>query len=375
MPAVDWFTALENRVHHLVRIWLERNEVHVVHIPLGGKPLRSQGKETIHRLSTARTGSLLLYYIMNFLPQLFQITRIIKQQKIDLVVTTNLSAGTAAIISAKILGVKSIFDYCDYLPAFSRYAGVWSLLQRILRSVGEVLTVFNLRTSNGVVVIGKRLLYHASRFNPVVLEVPNGVDPSRFDTAGKWRPNPNPVLGYVGILEFFVDLESAIRALKDLDRCKLVVVGDGRERVRLESLSRQLGVEQSVEMVGRVPYDQVQRWISSMDICLLPFERSELTDSALPLKIHEYAASRRPIISSNLFEVRRMYGDLLLYAQGSEQISLAVRQIVDNPKGTIKRVRRSYFRATKTYCWRSLVPMYDQAFRRALGQEAKVVDP
>ncbi|RLI52805.1 MAG: hypothetical protein DRO87_12605 [Candidatus Thorarchaeota archaeon] len=368
VPAVDWFTALENRVHHLVRFWLNDNEVHVVHIPLGGKPLRSAGGERIHRLSTARTTSLLLYYVMNFFPQLVQITRIIRREKIDIVVTTNLSAGTAAIISAKLLGVKSIFDYCDYLPAFSRYAGVWSFLQRLLRATGELLTVFNLRASQGVVVIGKRLLYHASRFNPIVLEVPNGVDPSRFEKAGRWRPSPNPVLGYVGILEFFVDLESAMRALRLLEGCRLVIVGDGRERPRLESVTRLVGVEQRVEMAGRVPYDQVQRWISSMDICLLPFERSELTESALPLKIHEYAASCRPIISSSLFEVRRMYGDLLLYAEGADQIVAAVNHIVENPKETLKRIRRSFIRSTRTYSWSALAPMYQRAFQRVLSQ-------
>ena len=104
----------------------------------------------------------------------------------------------------------------------------------------------------------------------------------------------------MGVLEFFVDLGSAIDCLSKIPGSRLVIVGDGREKRKLEDYAKSRGLDQRVEFVGRVPYEQIGRWISSMDICLLPFESSELTEAALPLKIHEYSALHRPIIANLL---------------------------------------------------------------------------
>lgn len=372
VPGVDWFTALENRVHHLARVWRKKHELHIIHFPIGGAPLRGNEGDVIHRLSTAHTSGLLTYYIINFLPQIVQILRIAKKERIDIVITTNLSAGTAAIIVSKILGIPAIFDYCDYLPAFSRYAGKSAVLQPFLRKVGELLTFLNLRVADATVAIGRRLMEHARGHSRLFVEIPNGVDASRFPPDDKWAPGPFPTLGYVGIMEFFVDLPSAVRSLKSLQGSKLIIVGDGRERQRVAALSRDLGLEGRVEFVGRVPYEQVARWIKSMDICLLPFESSELTEAAIPLKIHEYAACRRPIISSPLFEVVRMYGDLLEYATGPEEISSKVRQIVTQRKTSLKRIRKAYLRSTMTYGWERFGKRYEEVFLRVSeGQGGK----
>lgn len=365
VPGVDWFTALENRVHHLARVWRKRHELHIIHFPLGGKPLRVSEGDIIHRLSTAKTSSLLTYYLMNFIPQMIQILRIIKKEKIDIVVTTNLSAGTAAIIVSKISSIPVIFDYCDYLPAFSRYAGLSHLIERPLRQVGELITILNLRIADATVAIGQRLRRHAQDYSRVFLEIPNGVDGSRFDMALSWQPRPCPILGYVGVLEFFVDLPSAIESLASLKGSKLVIVGDGRRREDLVDFSRTSGMADRVEFVGRVPYEQIGRWITSMDICLLPFESSDLTEAALPLKIHEYAACRRPIVSSPLFEVVRMYGDLLTQAKGSQEISSKVQAILADRKGTIRRIRKAYLRATVIYNWDRFGTRYEKVFLRA----------
>jgi glycosyltransferase involved in cell wall biosynthesis len=260
-----------------------------------------------------------------------------------------------------------IANICDDLPAFSRYAGISAFLQPLLRRVGELITVLNLRMADATVVTGHLLRSHAQDFSRDVLEIPNGVDGSRFVGMSRWEPGDRPALGYVGILEFFVDLRSAIEALKAMEGSKLIIAGDGRDRTGLEAFARSEGLENRIEFLGKVAYDQLPRWIGSMDICLLPFVSSDLTESALPLKIHEYAACRRPVISTPLFEVVRMYGDLLTYAQGPIEISSKVGAILEDRQGTIRRIRRSHLRATVTYSWDRFGARYQEAFLRARG--------
>ncbi len=365
VPAVDWFTALENRVHHLARVWRRHHELHIVHFPLGGEPLRGIEGDSVHRMYNARSSSLLAYYILNFVPQMIQILRIVKRERIDLVVTTGLSAGTAAIIVCRIAEIPVIFDYCDYLPAFSRYTGVTGLVEASLRRVGEILTVLNLRIADASVAIGQKLRRHAQEFSEIFHEIPNGVDGSRFKGHRRWQVSDSPVLGYVGVLEFFVDLRSAIESLRMLEDSRLIVVGDGRGREALVESAGSMGLDQRVEFVGRKPYDEIGRWIASMDICLLPFESSDLTEAALPLKIHEYAACQRPVVSSPLFEVVRMYGKLLAHARGSQELATQVQAIMADPKETIRRVHRAYLRATVGYSWHRFGLRYEKVFLRA----------
>jgi len=366
VPGVDWFTALENRIHHFTRAWRRDHETHVVHFSLGGQPIRENEGDIIHHLRNFRSRSLLTYYLLNFLPQMVQILSIIRREKIDIVVTNGLSAGTASIIVAKITGTPSIFDYCDYLPAFSRYSGMSGFIEGVLRWVGEVVTTFNLRVADASVAIGQKLRVHAQNCSKVFDEIPNGVDDSRF-RAKDWNPGPSPVIGYVGVLEFFVDLESAIRSLEYSQDTRLMVIGDGRGREELDDLARSLGLGNRVEFTGRVPYDQVPGWIESMDICILPFVSNDLTEAAIPLKIHEYAACRRPVITTPLFEVVRMYGNLLVHARNPEEISSAVDGILGDRKATLKRTRRAYLRATVGYSWGRFASRYEKVFLRTGG--------
>jgi len=365
VPGVDWFTALENRIHHFTRFWRRQHETHVIHISLGGQPIRGNEGDEIHRIRNFRSGGLLTYYLANFLPQMVQILAVMRREEIELVVTNGLSAGTAAIIVAKISDTPIIFDYSDYLPAFSRYTGMSGIVERLLRWVGELVTTFNLRVADASVAIGKKLRRHSQCYSTIFHQIPNGVDGSRFREV-KRQPGSVPTVGYVGVLEFFVDLESAIKSLQLVPGVDLVVVGDGRERERLVAISNDLGLEDRIEFVGRVPYEEVPGWMASMDVCLLPFLRNDLTEAALPLKIHEYAACRRPIISTALFEVVRMYGDLVVHAEGSGQIASGILEILENRKATLKRTRRAYLRSTMTYDWRRLADRYEKVFGRIL---------
>lgn len=86
--------------------------------------------------------------------------------------------------------------------------------------------------------------------------VPNGIDHDVY------RPGPAPgpdapYFLYVGRLRRYKTVETALRALALLERddpaARLVVVGEGDDRPRLERLARELGVAARVEFRGFVP--------------------------------------------------------------------------------------------------------------------------
>ena len=88
----------------------------------------------------------------------------------------------------------------------------------------------------------------------------HGVDLSRFDGAGRRRA-PEPLLLAVGRLAPAKGFDDAVVALGHLRasglRPRLVLVGDGPERARLEALARASGVEDGVEFRGTLTHQQL----------------------------------------------------------------------------------------------------------------------
>jgi len=119
--------------------------------------------------------------------------------------------------------------------------------------------------------------------------VPNGVDTQTF------RPRPRAELrASLGLPEelLFVcagrlvsekGTHHAIRALSQLTGdARLMIVGDGLERPRLEALARELGVEQRVFFAGRQPSERMPEYLAAADVFLFPTEREEAAPLILP---------------------------------------------------------------------------------------------
>jgi glycosyltransferase involved in cell wall biosynthesis len=121
-----------------------------------------------------------------------------------------------------------------------------------------------------------------------ILEIPNGVDlrtyhPPDADERRRLRLElgldpERPVGLFVGRLEHVKEVDTLIRALPPVPELQLLVVGDGDERERLESLAEREKVAERVHFVGFT--DEVPRYLRSADVFLLP-SRSEGMSNAL----------------------------------------------------------------------------------------------
>jgi glycosyltransferase involved in cell wall biosynthesis len=76
---------------------------------------------------------------------------------------------------------------------------------------------------------------------------------------------------------------------------RLVIVGDGRERPRLEERAEARGLAPRISFAGAVPFAQVPRWMSASDVLCVP-SRSEGT----PNVVIEALASGRPVVASRV---------------------------------------------------------------------------
>lgn len=255
-------------------------------------------------------------------------------------------------------GVPLVFDYIDLIHAFRN--------NRLERFASRAAVVRALKSSDVVVTTAFKLYQDAGRYNKHVVLIPNGVDFKKIRVA---KPLPlkkglvrKPAVGFVGGFGKWVDFDSVIGAARLLPSVNFYFIGDGVQREKLESAARELkNVRVSPQFV---PHQQAFEWMASMDACLIPFRKSELTDAVCPIKLFEYWALEKPVVGSYTFELLRIAGDSALYASNARSYARAVEKLVASA-ALRRKLGRKGLRIARKYDWNALSKQFLRVLRRA----------
>jgi glycosyltransferase involved in cell wall biosynthesis len=92
------------------------------------------------------------------------------------------------------------------------------------------------------------------------------------------------------------DVESLIKAiplvLSNVPDAKFIIAGDGEQRNYLENLAVSLGVPDSIKFTGRIPNDELPRYVASSDI----YVSTSLSDAGLAASTAEAMACELPVV-------------------------------------------------------------------------------
>jgi glycosyltransferase involved in cell wall biosynthesis len=153
-----------------------------------------------------------------------------------------------------------------------------------------------------------------------VFVVGNGVDTSAFaprpapvDLRARCAAGGNFVIGFVGSFFSFEGLPTLVEAFARLrpryPGARLVLVGDGEDRAKIERLAVKLNLGQSIWLVGSVPHARVVDFYAAMDVLVYPRYRSMLTDMISPLKPLEPMAMAKCVLGSDVSGIRELLRD------------------------------------------------------------------
>lgn len=214
--------------------------------------------------------------------------------------------------------IRTVFDIADDLAAMIGHSPqIPSPLRPLGRALGSYYLKKQIAQARYITLTcgGLKRIYDIPDAKSEVL--PNGVNTEFFRRVGKVKSElgfDGFIIGYVGVLREWVDLEPVFRALKTLDtEIKMLVVGkEGNFRGTVE-LAKNCGVADRVTFTGQIDYGEIPQYIAAMDVCLIPFKRGSISQSALPLKLFEYMACGKPVLSSPLAEIETVAGDIVKY--------------------------------------------------------------
>jgi glycosyltransferase involved in cell wall biosynthesis len=133
----------------------------------------------------------------------------------------------------------------------------------------------------------------------------------------KYRLGSDRVVSLIGLtfsqdLYFLEAIEIARRRLPNL-KCLLV----GKSELLERALVRFKGPENGLVYTGPVPYSEIQDYFAASDVGLYPGDDSEFFQAASPIKIFEYTAARKYVVSSRLEEMEKLGWGNLVFAEPS----------------------------------------------------------
>ena len=118
-------------------------------------------------------------------------------------------------------------------------------------------------------------------------------------------------------------------------------------------MADEMQLDGSVHFTGRIPDDQLQRYLSSADVCVAPDPKNELNDLSTMNKVLEYMAVGRPIVAYDLKETRYSAGDGAVYATPNDEADFAAKvlELLDDPARRAEMGARNRRRLDETLGW------------------------
>lgn len=375
IPATDWLRhPVPSRHHHIFEILTETDNVHVFQFDL--YPERTLQRETnviIHRPTTIVSRGFASYYALNFLSYSKGIAKIIKSEKIDVVVVSNLLPGIPSLF-ADLMGRKLVFDLKDMFSDISAIYYGNGILSSTIKGVSEWLLQRLLKNSDHIIAVSmflNRYLKDMGISN--VSLITNGADLNIFKPnldVNSFNPHvqeklgESKVIGLVATIDRWIDFETVLASLKEMSTSvdvKLLVVGgkmgtDYFDSIRL-SVNR-TDLQDRVIFTGVVPHKEVPYYVNLMDVCLIPMRQDlRLNLARCPDKLFEYLACGKPVVSTRVPEVLRIGKSAVKVYNDSSSLTDVLSKILFNDDLQTS-MKEAGLNIAKDYDWRCIAAKY-----------------
>jgi len=199
----------------------------------------------------------------------------------------------------------------------------------------QELTALNeriLRKVDLVFAVSEELARRAATFNPHTYRAPNATDPQLLETVGITGPLanelqdlPRPIIGYIGQIADKMDYDLILALSRARPDWSFVFVGPVWYTKR--DLVEALMGRSNVHFLGARPYRELPIYLRGFDVCVLPHVRSALTHSMDPIKLYDYLASGKPIVSTEVAGVER-FSDVVYVGNTPGEFLSALDQAV-----------------------------------------------
>ena len=324
----DWIKRNPHQQHHLMeRLSMRGHEIRVIDYPIDWKEDRGRyhrrnvvnGYFKIHPEAHVQIISPSILKIPYFIypSMLFyhwkEIKRQIKEFKPDVILGFGIINTYMASRAAKKENIPFIYYWIDVLHRL--------IPEKAFQVLGEYLERVTIKNSTQVIAINRKLEDFVKGLGAENTDVIGaGIDLEKFDpniNGSKIRQeyginDDDTILFFMGFLYNFAGLnEVALELAKgEYENLKLLIVGDGDAYPELESIVEKHDLWDKVILAGLKSYNKIPEFVAASDICILPaYPDEEIMQDIVPIKIYEYMAMAKPVITTKLPGIIMEFGE------------------------------------------------------------------
>lgn len=239
---------------------------------------------------------------------------------------------------------------------------------------------WNVRRATALASTSHAMAQQVRRLTPERIEIsvtPFGVDLARFSPASPRTVPGRLTIGIVKSLAPKYGVDLLLRAfaglLHDADvgalhgDCRLLIVGDGPQRVALELLARELGIERHIEFAGPVLHADVPAWLHRLDIYAAP---SRLDSESFGVAVIEASACSLPVVVSDAGGLPEVVHDghtgIVVRRDDISELQAALKRLVLDADLRERLGRSGRARVEREYEWGHCVDLMEQCYARAV---------
>jgi glycosyltransferase involved in cell wall biosynthesis len=231
-------------------------------------------------------------------------------KKFDKIIVQQLSPvmmGLPAVVVKKIQKIPVYFWVLDLWPESLESAG--GIKNKKILGFFESMVKFLYRNSDKILISSKgfkQSILKKGNFEDKIIYFPNWAEKSINESKQNVEinlpkfPSGFNILfaGNVGVAQ---DLVNAIKAmeivLKQNKKINFLILGDGRDRKRLEKLVLEKNIEKNIHFFGKYPIETMSYFFSKADCMFVSLKNEPIFSLSLPAKVQAYMSVGKPIIS------------------------------------------------------------------------------
>ncbi|MBY8986793.1 MAG: glycosyltransferase [Candidatus Lokiarchaeota archaeon] len=303
--------------------------------------------------------------ISSLITNFFGILSFFRKNRPDIILGFSITNGAIGLLLAKLFRIPYIFYYIDLLHTLVSVP--------FAQDFARIISRFLFKHSDRVIVVTKPLQNYVLNegvpiekvnilLNGISLENTN-VDRKKLEIlkSDLSIEEDDFVIIYMGYLYDFAGLKEIIDYYNtDVKsgnlNLKFLIVGDGAIYNQLINHVKKINAEWVI-LTGKVPFFETTEYIELADLCLMNFELNNVTKDITPVKVMEYMAMKKPVLSTSLPSVIREIGknNGVIFAQNQKELVEKIRDLTKEKEKLKNLGLKGYELIKKHYMWPNIM--------------------
>jgi len=303
--------------------------------------------------------------ISSLISNFFGILKVFRKNRPDIIIGLSITNGFIGLLLAKFFRIPYVFYYIDLVHTLVPIS--------YAQSIAKIISRFLFKHSDRVIVVTKFLRKYVRNEGVAADKVDillNGislentiVDVERLKSLRSKLSikDSDFVLLHMGYLYDFAGLKEIIDYYNtDVKagkfKIKFLIVGDGGIYNSLFRYVKEIEADWVV-LTGKVPFFETTEYIELSDLCLMSFELNEVTKDITPVKVMEYMAMKKPVLSNSLPSVVSEIGrdNGVIFAPNQKELIKKIGELTKG-KEKLKAIGlQGYELIKKHYVWSKIM--------------------